>query len=456
MTTAHTDTLGARWDTLEKQLTSLSRTGMKLGLERVQRALDETGNPERAAPVVHVAGSNGKGSTCAFIERACRDSGLRTALYTSPHLERFTERFRIDGEPVPEEDVLAVHESLETRIPWAFSGPDALTFFERVTVLGFHVLARAKPDVLVCEVGLGGRLDATNVVQPIAACVTPLGLEHKDFLGDTLAAIAGEKAGIFKRGAAAVSSSQEPEALAVLERAAARVRATLSLEGREFRTFEQHGHVVYESDRGVLDGLTLGLRGAHQMGNAAVALRALEHARDAGLKVTTDGIAHGLARTTWPGRLESLSARRENGTTVEVLLDGAHNPPAARSLANAVPSLVRGRPLHLLFALLDDKDFDAVLGPIASLCDRVTATTARSPRALSADRLAAGARRIHASVSAEPDVATALRTALDALPDDGVLLVAGSLYLVGDVRARLHGTRATGAGELLRESLHRS
>lgn len=430
---------------MEAFLFARARGGMKLGLERMERALAQLGHPERAAPAFHVAGTNGKGSVCAFLESACRASGRRTALYTSPHLERFAERFRVDGEPLPDDALLETYAELRARLPWAFAdGPEGLTFFELVTLLGFVALAKSRPEATVVEVGLGGRLDATNTVQPLVTCVTPVGLEHQEFLGHTLDAIASEKAGIAKAGVPLVTARQEPEALAAIARRAAEVGSPLSVEGPDFTLEPSGGALAYVSDRGRLSGVTLGLAGAHQRSNAAVALRALELAAERGLEVAPGARRTGLAGTAWPGRLERVRARPE------VVLDGAHNPHAAVALAAAVRQLYAGRTLHLVLGLLADKDGAPMLELLVPLARDVLATQPSSPRALDAHALAKAMRRLHPRVEVEVDPRRAIDRAIAAAAPTDLVLACGSLYLVGEMRAHLRGAPSGGPSELLR------
>ncbi len=431
------------YEEMEAQLFARARGGMKLGLDRMERALDALGRPDRCAPALHVAGTNGKGSVCAMLDAAGRAAGLRTGLYTSPHLERFSERFRVSGEPIADEELLRIYCELQDRLPWAFSGPDALTFFELVTLLGFQHFARARVQLLVIEVGLGGRLDATNVLLPAVACITAIGDDHREFLGDSLGAIAGEKAGILKAGRPAVIARQLPEALASILARAAVVGAPLSLEGRDFGVELTPRGPVYQSVGSEPVDIVPGLRGAHQRSNTAVALRALELARQQGIPIPRAAAVEGVAAVRWPGRLETVA------THPEIVLDGAHNPPGAEALAEACRELFAGRRIHLVMGVLADKDVDAILRPLAPHATRIIATTPQSPRALPAGHLA---MRVPpgplVEVIASPT--EALQRATETCGVDDLVLVCGSLYLIGELRAWLRGTRATGPGEILR------
>ena len=422
---------------LKSLLFERTNFGVKLGLPRVKSALALLGNPHLAAPALHVAGTNGKGSTCAFAEAALRAAGLRTGLYTSPHLLHFCERIRLDGDPISEERAAELLSTILARVPWALAGGpagrddgDGLTFFELATLIAFVAFAEAGVSAAVIEVGLGGRLDATNVVAPRACAVTSLGLEHMQYLGPTLASIAAEKAGIFKPGVPAVSALQEPEAAAVLERVAANVGAPLRF----------------------VEPLTLPLRlsllGNYQRQNAAVARALIE---ESGLPVTAAQLERGLATARWPGRLEQASERPL------VLLDGAHNPHAARALAATLPTILAGRPLHLVFAAMVDKDAAAMLAVLAPLASSVHLCATANPRAARPEALAAASALASpaASVALGPEgkavsaaparaVHQSVRAALDAARSaagrDGVVLCCGSLYLVGEVQALLSGS----------------
>jgi dihydrofolate synthase/folylpolyglutamate synthase len=406
---------------LKELLFARSDFGMKLGLERMREACRLLGNPERAAPALHVAGTNGKGSTCAFAEASLRAAGLRTGLYTSPHLVHFCERIRLDGAPVTEERACELLEEVLARVPWALRS-DGLTFFELVTLMAFGAFRGV--DVMVVEVGLGGRLDATNVLEKPRACaIASLALEHTQYLGPTLADVAREKAGIFKAGAPAVSAGQPREAAQVLERRAKEVGVALLRPGRDYR-FESRDvrPFCYEGARWTVRAGDLALQGHHQRTNAALACALLEASL---LPLEPRHVEQGLGMANWPGRLERIG---------EVYLDGAHNPHAAKALAHAMPALLRGRPLRLVFAALQDKDAAAMLREVAPLAATVHFCAPDSLRAVPAEQLAAlwpG--------TAHRDVASALRSAQ---AEGGIVLVCGSLYLVGEARSVLLGETA--------------
>ena len=362
---------------LKTLLFARSNFGMKLGLERMREACALLGDPQRSAPVLHVAGTNGKGSTCAFTAASLRAAGLRTGMYTSPHLNHFCERIRLDGEPISEERACELLEELRTRVPWALGDP-GLTFFEIATLMAF--LAFRDVEVMVVEVGLGGRLDATNVVEPLACAVATLGLEHTQYLGATLAEIAFEKAGIFKPGVPAVSAGQPLPAAQVLQRRAAELGISLWRPGRDYR-FESRDvrPFCYQGPRWAVRAGDLALQGHHQRTNAALACALLEAAAQAGLRVDPIHAEEGLRTARWPARLERFG---------NVLVDGAHNPPAVNALVRALPALVTGK-IHLVFGALQDKDAAAMLRELLPLCASMHFCAPDSPRALRPEVLAA-------------------------------------------------------------------
>ena len=430
-------------------LESLAPSGVRLGLDRVYAALRAVRNPERDFPAVHVAGTNGKGSTCAFAATCLATQGYRVGLYTSPHLVRVNERIKVNGRDIPDETLgRRILEVLEL-YPEAAATPAPLTYFELGTLVALWHFSREKVDVAVLETGLGGRLDATTAARPVVTAVTPLSFDHMDYLGHTLAAIAGEKAGIFKAGVPAVSSRQPPEALEVLERVAREVGARLYLEGRDFAFEPEPGEgtrtYAYRGMRTKVPKLWPGLSGEHQIQNAAVALACLELLEDRGLPISQASARDGLAATEWPGRLEVVDGRPP------LLLDGAHNPAGAAALAAALddlrPLLAGGSeqppvPLVLVWAAMADKD---VVGTIAAVARStalhgatVVCTAPALPRALAPDALAAAWTRAgvpRLAVRTAPSPTAALDAAL-AL-GHGAVVVAGSLYLVGAVRSRL-------------------
>jgi dihydrofolate synthase/folylpolyglutamate synthase len=408
----------------------LNPSGIKLGLERVREALAALGHPERRYPALHVAGTNGKGSTCAFSAAALRAAGHRVGLYTSPHLVRVNERIRVDGEDISDE-VLGqrILEVLE-RYPSAVTEP--MTYFEFGTVVGLWHFAQAAVDVAVLEVGLGGRLDATNAVSPVLTAITPVSFDHMEYLGHTLGAIAGEKAGILKPGVPCVVARQEPEALQAIVRRAGEVGAPLWVEGRDFASETRpDGSLSYRGPSWSLDGLAVALRGPHQRQNASVALACLEALHARGVAVPLEAAREGVASARWPGRLEEVGHRPT------FLLDGAHNPAGVEVLLASLRSLYAGRRVHLVFGVVGDKDRGPMLRALLPHCTSVQLTPLDTPRSLAPEAYVDEARALCADVAAWPDLDSALAAARRKAGPDDVVLCTGSLFLVGKVKARL-------------------
>ena len=397
-----------------RYLSGLQPLAMRFGLERVERALDALGRPERAYDVLHVAGTNGKGSTCAMAAAALAAGGHRVGLYTSPHLVAFAERIQVNGAPIGEAALAGVVEEIRRACPWHDGGDpsERLTYFEFATLAGLLHFARSGVDAAVVEVGLGGRFDATNVVVPRVAAVARIGLDHTQLLGDTVEQIAFEKAGIFKPGVpAVVHARQPPGALATLRAEAIRKRAPLVVAAEEW-------------------GGPIALAGPHQRGNAALAAAALRELARQGVAVSEDAIARGIATARWPGRLEEVGG---------VLLDGAHNPDGAAALAAALRAMYPGRPVELVFGVLSDKDHAGMLDALAGAVRGVHVVAPVTPRARSAEEVGALARNHGIAADVHASLQEALACARRAAGDGALVSVAGSLYLVGEARALLMG-----------------
>jgi dihydrofolate synthase/folylpolyglutamate synthase len=410
----------------------LNPSVIKPGLERMHVALEALGHPERRYRSLHVAGTNGKGSTCAFSATALRAAGHRVGLYTSPHLERVTERIQVDGAEISRELLgRRILEVLE-RYPEAASTPAPLSYFEFGTVVAFWHFAQEAVEVAVLETGLGGRLDATNTATPLVTAITPISFDHMEYLGNTLGAIAGEKAGILKPGVPVVVSRQEPEALDAISRRAGEVGAPMLLEGRDFSLEEAAGAgLAYRGPKWSLESLSLSLRGPHQRQNAAVALAVLEQLDARGVAVSAEAARTGLASAYWPGRLEELSKRPA------VLLDGAHNPGGVAVLLSSLDSLYPGRRIHAVFGVVADKDRAPMMRALFPRCASIHLTPLETPRSLAPERYIEEARALCSDVRAYASLDAALAGARALAREDDVLLCTGSLFLVGAARARL-------------------
>lgn len=401
-----------------------------LGLSRVERTLDRLGSPHRRLPpVVHVAGTNGKGSTCAYLRAILEASGARVHVFTSPHLVNYRERIVLAGVEIADRDFIAAISRVDEA-----AGADDLTLFETITCAAFLAFAETPADYLVLEVGLGGRLDATNVIEkPLAEAVTPIALDHQNFLGDTLAAIAGEKAGIFRRGAPAVVGPQTPDAMAVFEREAQRLKAPLFAFGSAWTAWTESGRLIYQDEEGLCDLAPPRLPGAHQFMNAGLAVAAI---RAAGLPLTDEILSAGVANARWPARLQRLKA----GPLVEALdprselwLDGGHNPHAARALAATLADMEErnSRPLILITGMQDNKDIDGFFAAFSGLASTVFAVQAAHSGARNPDDVAAAAERAGIPAYSCGSLIEAATLARGGGP--ARVLICGSLYLAGDV-----------------------
>jgi dihydrofolate synthase/folylpolyglutamate synthase len=395
-----------------------------LSLGRLERLLAALGNPERALPpVVHVAGTNGKGSTCAFLRAIAEAAGQRVHVYTSPHLVRFHERIRVAGALVEEEALAAALDEVEQA-----NAGEAITVFEVITAVALLLFARIPAELLVLEVGLGGRFDATNVVaRPAACCIASISMDHMDFLGDTLARIAGEKAGIIKPGIPCATGAQAPEALAVLEAEAAAQRAPLLRRGREWHVTPHPHGLRYRDARGTLDLPPPALAGPHQAENAAIAIAALRAWGPGWL--SGDAIAQGIARAEWPARLQRLHGAQARALPPgwELWLDGGHNPGAGAALAQQAAAW-RDRPLHLVVGMKQGKGAEGFLAPLLPHAASVTAIAEPGQHL---------AMPVEAIIAASGGVARPGPTLAAALPHfagaPARVLVCGSLYLAGEV-----------------------
>jgi dihydrofolate synthase/folylpolyglutamate synthase len=397
-------------------------------LERIVALLHELGDPQRAFRVIHVAGTNGKGSTCSMIERSLRESGVRTGLYISPHLVEPTERVQINGEAVSAEafaDVFSqVHETSERMVAEGRLDMHP-TYFETITAMAYLLFRSNRCEAVVLETGMGGRLDATNIVDPELAVITPVDFDHEKYLGDTIPRIAAEKAGIIKPGKPAVLARQRPEAQAVLERTARERNAHIV---RATDWVAQDLHLDAYGSRFTAEGplrvrIECPLIGAHQVDNALTAVAAL-HALD----IAPEAIARGIASTRWPGRLERVRK------SPDWYLDGAHNPAGAQALAAYIREFHADRRLWMIFAAMGDKDLSVISPLLFPLASELIFTAPDNPRSYTPRQLAelSGESRAKLALTTRE----ALRLAGEAGPQD-VVFVTGSLYLVGEARPLL-------------------
>ncbi len=411
------------------------------GQERIRERLGELGDPHLAYPTIHVAGTKGKGSTCAFIVQMLQEAGYKTGLYVSPHLEDWRERIQVNRENIPATMLAKLADDYQN----VTSTVDGLSAFEVATALAFWHFARVECDVAVIEVGLGGRLDATTVVEPIVSVITNISLDHTQLLGDTLAQIAAEKAAILKWQTPAISGPQQPEALEVIEHRASELNSTLMLVGRDWHstTSKQgwEGSDIEIGRNGEMRPYHIRLPGEFQVENATVAMTAIEAISQAGLPVSEEARVRALATTRWPGRLELIANHPK------IILDGAHNPYSIRRLVDELRTLNSFDQLTIIFGAMADKNTLEMLRMFLPICARLILTKTDQPRAAEPEHLKKQAMDLASQagdlweVPVQIDVCDTLAEALDRgisglLPDNG-LCITGSLALAGDARTLL-------------------
>lgn len=442
---ASSDSAKPSLDALIGRLSALHQKRIDLGLERMHRLLERLGHPERKLPpVIHVAGTNGKGSTVAYLRATLEAAGLRVHAYTSPYLVRINECFRLGrvggGVLVSDDELHAALEEVER-----VNAGEPATVFELKTAAAFHLFAQNPADAVLLEVGLGGRLDSTNVVDAPAACViTPVSMDHMDFLGDTLASIAGEKAAIIKRGVPVVCAEQAGEAMAVIEAQAKRMRAPLFAANESWHVNVEHGRLVYSDERGLMDLAAPRLFGRHQFDNAGLAIATLRAIQT--FKINQTAFEAGILSAEWPARMQRLTSGEllswgPQGS--EIWLDGGHNAEGGRVAAAALGDLEErvSRPLVVVAGMMANKDAQAFLANFAGLTRHIIAVPIPdTENAMPVDRLADAVRSLGMRVEIAPGIEAALR-ALSRLAYEVPprILITGSLYLAGHVLG-LNGT----------------
>jgi len=413
-------------------LYGLQKHGIKLGLETMTTLLARLGDPHRRYLTLHIAGTNGKGSTAAIAAAMLQAAGYRVGLYTSPHLVDFRERIRVDGRMIPESEVGRLTE-LVRRAERSDLTP---TFFEATTAMAFQYFSDTQADVAVLEVGLGGRFDATNLVEPMACAITTIALDHQEYLGETLSAIAFEKAGIIKPKVPVVLGWIEGEALRTIEQVAQDRAAPLFRLHEQFKTSGTTERFSYTSEGMQYADLCCALAGAHQLHNAACAMALLEAADGCGIRMPEQAIRKGLASVHWEGRLEEVAQHPT------VWLDGAHNPAAAAALAEYFASFRLAHPASrviLVLGMMRDKDHRGFAEALKGTVDHVVLTQADMPRATPVRELQRDLRDIFSSLSIAVNPGDALALAKQMAASDDVVCVTGSLMLVGEVKAALRG-----------------
>jgi dihydrofolate synthase/folylpolyglutamate synthase len=409
----------------------------KFDLDNILVLARHLGEPQRKFPSIHVAGTNGKGSTAAMIEAVLRESGLRTGLYISPHLERINERIQVAGEPVPDDEFARSFNLVRDLIERLLASGELAahpTYFECLTAMAFETFAEQKVEFAVLEVGMGGRLDATNIVTPEVAVITQIDFDHEDYLGHSIEQIAGEKAAIVKAGVPVVLATERPRARKVVERKAAELGAPVIEIDRDFRlenVRDEDGWyraTAVHLESGEKFDLAPSLAGRYQLRNALAALAAARIVAKRGWPVTRDHIERGIARARWLARLERF------GKQPAIYLDGTHNPAGARELVNFWEEHFADRRVFLVYGAMRDKAVDEIAGLLFPRAGHVILTQPRQSRAISVDALAAMSGHLADHFDQVADPAEAVRRALKLAGPDDVVFVTGSLYLAGDLR----------------------
>ncbi|EEE35765.1 FolC bifunctional protein [Rhodobacteraceae bacterium KLH11] len=413
-------------DVILDRMMALHPKIIDLTLDRVWRLLGALDNPQtKLPPVIHIAGTNGKGSTQAMIRAGLEGAGRKVHAYTSPHLARFHERIRLGGDLIAEPDLTAVLDEC-----YAANKGENITYFEITTCAALLAFARTQADYTLLEVGLGGRLDATNVIeQPALTVITPISIDHEQFLGDTLGKIAAEKAGIIKPGVPCIVGPQPDEALEVIEYTAARLGAPLLVHGQHWHAQEEDGRLVYQDETGLRDLPLPNLLGAHQIQNAGAALAVLRH-----LNMGDPAYEAAVTKAQWPARMQRLKTGPlvDQAPQAELWLDGGHNAAAGIALADVLSKLPQ-RPTHLICGMLNTKDVTGYLAPLAGQSERLIAVSIPGEaNTLSAEDTAAAASKVNLPAATADSVAAALATITAQNPQARVL-ICGSLYLAGNI-----------------------
>ena len=403
---------------------NLRRYGIILGLSTIRKILQGLGNPQDTFNSIHVAGTNGKGSIASALATILHISGYKVGLYTSPHLVRFNERISINNRHVSDEDIVASYEAVKS----VHHGPREPTFFEFATAMALYEFGRQKVDWAVIETGMGGRLDATNIIKSALSIITNISLEHKIYLGNTIAEITREKGGIIKNNVPVVTGVKQKNAISVLKTIADSKSAQLYRFGDAFRVRRNNGAFNYFGLDNVWRNIHTGLLGNHQINNAALVLASCEILNKNNLDLTPQNIKDGLVQNKWPGRLEIVS------WSPLILLDGAHNFIAARNLAGYLSENLSGRNITLVVGMLDDKPCAAMLKSLIPFCSRVILTSPKIDRALPPEKLYPIAKEMISDIHIIPDVDKAAIHAIKTASPNDVICIAGSLYVVGEAK----------------------
>jgi dihydrofolate synthase/folylpolyglutamate synthase len=406
----------------------LRRFGIILGLETIKSILNDLGNPQNRFRSIHVAGTNGKGSVAAALSSILQESGYRVGLYTSPHLVRFNERICINNRQISDDAVVKSYHAVQK----AHHEKRQPTFFELTTAMAFYEFGRQAVDWTVIETGMGGRLDATNIIHPAVSIITNISMEHREYLGNSLAQITREKAGIIKRATPVVTAIRQRHAKSVIQQIAAKKSAPLYILGENFKARHlRSGGFTYYGIENTWHHMRSALLGNYQVENAALAIAACELLNKNKAVISENNIRNGLIKTRWPGRLEIVSDHPM------IILDGAHNLIAARKLARFLGNNLAHRPITLVVGILNDKPYKAMLKSLLPVCSRLVITQAKIDRALDTRQLFDVVKNKISDVRMISDVAEAVAQAVATADSNEVVCIAGSLYVVGEAKAAI-------------------
>lgn len=412
-------------------LYSLQKYGIKFGLSTTKNLLQDLGNPHQGRKFIHIAGTNGKGSVATFLSSILQQAGLRVGLYTSPHLVRFSERFQINSKEISRQRLLKLSQELRRVI----REKEPPTFFEAVTAMGLKYFADENTDLDIIESGMGGRLDATNLITPLMSMITNISLEHQDFLGNSLEAIAWEKAGIIKERVPLISGARQKKVQDLFQEVCREKNSVFYLAGRDFRTRKTASGLHYAGLGRKLNRLQIGLRGPHQARNAALALAGIELLADHGLNIEEKAVQTGLREAKWPGRMHLVSS------SPQILLDGAHNVAAVQSLAKGLREVFSFDRLLLVIGVMADKDVGKILGHLLPLADRVIYTRPGYERAMEPEVLQEKGRIWQKPGEVVRPLSRALEKARQGAGEKDLILITGSLFTVGEAMSCLDPVR---------------
>jgi len=404
----------------------LRRFGIKLGLSTIRNILSALGNPQNEYSCIHVAGTNGKGSVASALASILQEAGYKTGLFTSPHLVTFNERIQINQHLISNKHVVELYNIVKNVHQGGSREP---TFFEFSTAMALYEFSKEKVDWAVIETGMGGRLDATNIIKPDVSVITNISIEHKKYLGNTIEKIAGEKGGIIKKGTPVITGAKQKNAICALKNIAAKKKAPFYLLGKSFKTRRnKNGSFTYHGIDEVWPDMRTGLNGVHQIENAALVLATCEILYKK-INISVEQIRSGLLKNKWPGRLEVVSS------SPYIIIDGAHNLDAARTLSKFISKEFDGRKITVIAGMLDDKPYPAMLKSILSVCSRAILTKPLIDRALEPETLYEASKGIVKNIKIIPDVKSAIEFAVKTASKDEVICITGSLYVVGEAKA---------------------